>query len=410
MSSAPSSPHVLIVGGGIGGLALGQILRKHGVSFEIFERTESRYARPEGWAVALHASILPEFFAAMPDDMPSHNEITHLHPLKLGFEFAFYDPEVSLTKMGYRDDWREDSSDNSVIRANRHRLRDWLLHNLPVQQDKQAVQIEEYDDKVTVHFKDGTSATGDILVGADGVKSVVRKHMLKGSDKFEYDKISILTSNLRLEGDALAEQLALGHSAYMVVLKGPDGVYYRYFVGLDKVMPDGKSADYYFHLAWHDEDAPKDDHWTHSATAEQIRDFALRATQNLPPQFRCMVERAKLEDIKAPPLRLVTIILDSLPAGRVTLLGDSAHAMTPFLAMGAVHAIRDAMALGKALTALPDCNSSTIAKSLGEYQETMLTRGRAAAEQSRMAFADPSLPKTMFERPVVALPKECISL
>ncbi|KAK8048867.1 monooxygenase [Apiospora phragmitis] len=79
MNTAPSSPHVLIVGAGIGGLVLGQVLRKHGVSFEIFERSESRYARPEGWAVALHA-ILPEFFAAMPDDMPPHNELTHLHP------------------------------------------------------------------------------------------------------------------------------------------------------------------------------------------------------------------------------------------------------------------------------------------------------------------------------------------
>lgn len=84
--------------------------------------------------------------------------------------------------------------------------------------------------------------------------------------------------------------------------------------------------------------------------------------------------------------------------------------MTPFLAMGAVHAIRDAMSLGKALTTLPDSSSSTIAKSLGEYQETMLTRGRRAAEESRLAFADPSLPKTMFDRPVVSLPTDRISL
>ncbi|KAK8089774.1 hypothetical protein PG997_004735 [Apiospora hydei] len=403
MTPTPSSPHVLIEGS-----PLARSCGSTGVSFEIFERSESRYARPEGWAVALHA-ILPEFFAAMPDDMPPHNELTHLHPLKLGFEFAFYDPEVSMTKMGYRDDYRDDG-EVEVIRANRHRLRDWLLTNLPVQNGKQAVQVEENEDKVTVHFRDGTSATGDILVGADGVKSVVRKHLLKGVDQFEYDKISILTSSLRLEGEDLAEQLALGHSAYMVVLQGPDGVYYRYFVGLDKVAPDGKSADYYFHLAWHDEDAPRDDHWTHSLSAEEIRDFALRAMQNLPRQFRCMVERAKLEDIKVPPLRLVTILLDSLPAGRVTILGDAAHAMTPFLAQGAVHAIKDALSLGKALTTLPDSSRSTIATSLGSYQEVMLARGRQAAMESRMAFADPSLPKTMFARQVVSLPEDRITL
>ncbi|KAK8048868.1 monooxygenase [Apiospora phragmitis] len=304
-----------------------------------------------------------------------------------------------MDKRGYRDDYREDGN-VEVIRANRHRLRDWLLHNLPVQNGKQAVQVEENDDKVSVRFRDGTSATGDLLVGADGVKSI--EMMLTG-----YDPISIFTSNLRLEGEEMVEQLALGHSAYMVVLQGPDGVYYRYFVGLDKVAPDGKSADYYFHLAWPDEDAPRDDHWTHSMTAEEIRNFALQATQNLPPQFRCMVERAKLEDIKHVSVDWTPkfIVLRGVLTQPLCI-----DAMTPFLAQGAVHAIKDALSLGKTLTALPDSSRSTISSSMELYQEEMLTRGRAAAEQSKLAFKDPSLPKTMFARQVVSLTEDRITL
>lgn len=47
--------HVLIVGGGLGGLALAQCLRKQGISFEIFERDADEHARFQGWAIALHS-------------------------------------------------------------------------------------------------------------------------------------------------------------------------------------------------------------------------------------------------------------------------------------------------------------------------------------------------------------------
>jgi len=45
---------VLSIGGGLGGLALAQALRKHGVAYEIFERDESADSRTQGWALSLH--------------------------------------------------------------------------------------------------------------------------------------------------------------------------------------------------------------------------------------------------------------------------------------------------------------------------------------------------------------------
>lgn len=45
---------VLIIGGGLGGLALAQALRRHGVAYEIFERDESADSRTQGWALSLH--------------------------------------------------------------------------------------------------------------------------------------------------------------------------------------------------------------------------------------------------------------------------------------------------------------------------------------------------------------------
>lgn len=50
--------HVLIVGAGLGGLTLAQTLRKQGISYEIFERDEDENGRFQGWAIALHTSVV----------------------------------------------------------------------------------------------------------------------------------------------------------------------------------------------------------------------------------------------------------------------------------------------------------------------------------------------------------------
>lgn len=47
--------HVLIIGAGLGGLSLAQILRKQGISFEIFERDTDANSRSQGWAIALYS-------------------------------------------------------------------------------------------------------------------------------------------------------------------------------------------------------------------------------------------------------------------------------------------------------------------------------------------------------------------
>jgi 2-polyprenyl-6-methoxyphenol hydroxylase-like FAD-dependent oxidoreductase len=59
-----------------------------------------------------------------------------------------------------------------IVRAERLRLRNWLATNLPIQWGKRVMRIEHDDEGVSVYFEDGTSAKGDILVGADGINSV----------------------------------------------------------------------------------------------------------------------------------------------------------------------------------------------------------------------------------------------
>lgn len=66
----------------------------------------------------------------------------------------------------------QDSPETPLIRAERYRLREWLSTNIPIQWGKRLQRIESGDSGVTAWFEDGTSAKGDMLVGADGIQSI----------------------------------------------------------------------------------------------------------------------------------------------------------------------------------------------------------------------------------------------
>ena len=62
----------------------------------------------------------------------------------------------------------EDTPETPCVRVNRQRLFKVLSTNIPIQWGKQAVRVEESEENVTVFFADGTSASGDLLIGVDG--------------------------------------------------------------------------------------------------------------------------------------------------------------------------------------------------------------------------------------------------
>ncbi|KAI0010893.1 putative monooxygenase [Xylariaceae sp. FL0662B] len=403
-----SSPHVLIAGAGLGGLLLAQTLRKNNISYEVFERDRSDNVRIQGWAIGLH-TMLDELDASIPDDMPSRDFVNHLLPLKLHYEFAWYRLDRTQ-KLGVRDD-----GSGKFIRANRTRLRNWLATHIPIQYNKRAVRIEEANSTVTLHFEDGSSATGDILVGAEGPYSPTRKYLLKGQDVIKKPRQGVINGETILSGHDFEEQLQLGHSCYLVDVSPSKETPSFLFVGLSEVFPDGKSARYFYNLFWRDEDATKVDFWPYSASREQLHEAAHQKTKHLPPQLRAIVDKVKPEGMKHPPIHFWTLCMDSLPKGRVTLLGDAAHCMPSFRGEGGFHALLDALKLGKAIANIHSNSDETITKVLGDYQDEILDRGSKASAWSSIAFdeswyGENAGPKIVWGLPVVPLPEETITL
>ncbi|KAJ5150355.1 Monooxygenase FAD-binding [Penicillium canariense] len=271
------------------------------------------------------------------------------------------------------------------IRAERSRLRKWLLTNLPIQWGKHVTEIHRDDTGVEVFFKDGTSAKGDIVVGADGVYSPVRTHLLQrpSSDLLQVVPLSAIVGELTLSGEAFERQLALGHSAYNLI--NPE-LGFIGFVGLHYVLPDGKSARFYWMFMQPDAEVNDSQHWLQTSTQQEKLSHVLQTTAGLPPKLREIFELTTAEGIRKEPHIWRDLELDSLPSSRVVLLGDAAHAMTPSRGEGAFHAFIDAIKLAKVLGQLDadgDVRDITAVKTaVAGYHEEMLRRGvRRSAPQ-----------------------------
>ncbi|KAI0401463.1 FAD/NAD(P)-binding domain-containing protein [Xylaria palmicola] len=374
MASESARPRVLIVGAGLSGLALAQCLRKQGIPFEIFERDTDISTR-QGWAIALH-SIIDDLLSAFCSDIPPlRQSADHLSPLKLRPQFCLYGRGQKMAV--------EDTPETPCLRLNRLLFRRWLATRIPIQWNKRLQRVEEEGERVTVHFADGSSASGDILVGADGVNSVVRESILgrPNAQMLNSVNLSCIWGETTLSGQAFERQLSLGHSAYVYASRE---LGYSTWVGLNKVNDD-LSGDYYWCVSWDGEDVDDPSHWLKNASGEAKHDYVMKITQSLEPRFREIFRLTPISGILPGLTVFRDAEIQSVPEGRVVLAGDAAHPMTPFRGEGGVHAIKDALNLSEALSRVDFEDLADIRLKLGSYQREVLERGNAAVRLSRSA-------------------------
>jgi 2-polyprenyl-6-methoxyphenol hydroxylase-like FAD-dependent oxidoreductase len=210
---------------------------------------------------------------------------------------------------------------------------------ITVQYGKRLTTLSDDGDEIVAHFEDGTSARGDFLVGADGVRSRVRALLLPDHAEPRY------TGMLGIGGLA-GEHVAIpddGFARTLNFILGP-----RLSFGYAQ-MGAGAGARWGF--------------WCHLPQEEELSRRALQAIPTDVMRERLQQSFAGWCDPVGPLLASTTTILrtalyevPSLPSwsrGRAILIGDAAHAMSPAAGQGASLALEDAMLLGHLFAGAP---------------------------------------------------------
>lgn len=166
MSAAPVvNGHVIIVGAGLAGLALAHGLKKHGIDFTVFETDDNADARAQGYRIKVFPDTVPHLQYLISPEVFVDFEATSAETVML---------ETTISAISGQATARRALRGPKSYTIDRGFLRKVLLHGLEdqVRWGKGAVHYEVDDTNtvspVTVHFADGSSASGTLLVGADG--------------------------------------------------------------------------------------------------------------------------------------------------------------------------------------------------------------------------------------------------
>ncbi|KAK2614239.1 hypothetical protein N8I77_001085 [Diaporthe amygdali] len=328
-------------------------------------------------------SIIPQLRAAIPDDVPDLALTNHLLPLDLPSQSVVYLADRPGIRYGVTSRGTHD-----MVRADRVLLRQFLATKIPCQMGKRAVSFEELPESVTVRFEDGTSATGNILVCADGTNSALRGQLLGRELKPQLLPVASIGGEVTLSGKDFENKLRLGHSSRSNFFSEPaePGLpVVHIFCALKRVLPDGHSGEYYWFTIWVDDNVADPAHWTKTASQRESHDFVIRTTRGMEPRVLNIIDLTPVNKLLGDPFPQRALMLTDLPIGRVTLLGDAAHCMPPTRGEAGVHAMMDALKLAECIgniNAVNDHDGSSTKSAVSIYQEEMLRRSQATVRKN----------------------------
>lgn len=344
----------LIVGAGPGGLTAAIALRRVGIETMLFERATALGRVGQGLGVQSNA-----LRALMRLGVGER-------VLRAGTELRVQEVHNGRGKLVFRLPQGEiadaiGAPSVGVLRAELQRALVDALDAGVLQLGCSCTGVEQDPHGVTAHFADGRSERGALLIGADGGRSVVRRHVYGERDApLMYSGITIWRSVLERAKGVLPRGTSKYFNGpgmqFVLFPVGPERVYW----GLAKAEPEGGRSP-----------------------AGATREHVCELLRNFPELTRRVVASTPETDIMRHDL------YDRDPAriwvnGRVALLGDAAHLTTPFIGQGAGISIEDSVVLAKEL-ALTDGlrDQETLGLALESYQRARAPRCEYVVRMSR---------------------------
>jgi salicylate hydroxylase len=338
---------ILIAGAGIGGLTAASCLMKAGHQVEVYEQAPELSEIGAGIQLSANAMHVLNYLGL-------GEAIGRLSVRPGAYAFRLHDTGevIGQFPLAGEHERLNGAPYNQLHRADLHDLlaaRAREFDKNVVRLNRRVVGFKENPASVELFFADGSRATGDLLIGADGVKSVVRAQ-IAGSDHAAYTgdaawRLTIPTDELPEDFMGQVMSVWMGPGAHVVCYYLRGGALLN-FVGLVET------------------DDISEESWTAKFPWERLKADFVGWHENI----QTVIDKADNDACfrwslyYRPPIA-------TWSARRATLLGDAVHATLPYLAQGAAMAIEDAAVLTRALQ-----STDTVADALQLYERNRIER------------------------------------
>ena len=351
--------HIAIIGAGIGGMTAAVTLAQKGFKVNVFEQAPELSEVGAGLTVTPNATkglIYLGLGQAMEKIGMAHDlqGVRHYQtkemivPLKRG--------KLMLEKYG--------AYQFQVHRADIH---DILIEDFEKRSpdcvfvDHQLVGLDEKSDKVKLIFNNQTEHEFDFVIGADGTRSTVRQSILE-TDEPEFSGYVAWRGIVPTDGLDASDFDECGSSAFI----SPGRVFARYLIR------DAKEYNYVAFLAteeWAEEG------WSIPSKVETVLEIFSDYNQ----QVKNIISATPPEGCYKWGI-FTRKPIDKWSSERVTLLGDAAHPLEPFMGQGASMAIEDGVVLGRIIK-----DASDVSEIIKRYETARIERTHFVTEHSKKA-------------------------
>jgi len=365
-----STSPVLIIGAGISGLTLAQGLRLRSIPFRLFERHAQshssqghRFRISPDSVTALDSILLPQCKDLIKRTAAEGGRFQPRYVDAKEFEFEKPTP----------------FSNPQSIPIDRMWLRRLMMLGIEdaIEYEKDFVSYEIRGNDAHILFANGSSAQGQLLVGADGIKSRVRRQLQPDRRLLDLERWimwgrTLLTKTLQghLSEDQLTWFMALDKEANVQVVVEPMIWTKSVREESGNKLPDSQDYLYWALCTAPGQGLPK--------TAQERKDFLGRVTKSWHPALKLVFDEA------SHALSVCVPVLSSKPDieiqssnQKVTLLGDSAHAMSPMGGSGGDTAILNAVDLAQTIS-----QYGITQESIRDFEDRMRKRAKEKIEHS----------------------------
>lgn len=334
----------IIIGAGIGGLSAAIALSKVGIQVDVFEKAVD--LKPAGAGIVLY-----------PNALMALRRIDMFESVADAGSFVSRGKYLSQSgKLLVDLDMNSANLGQASIGIHRARLHKVLLDKLGMDRVKLGCSVDRVvqdGQSATAIFENGDSVKADILIGADGIHSAVRQCLL-GDEDLRYSGVFAWRGVAKLNSDFIQPQsglLIFGRGVQFGATHIGDGQIYWFGAVCDR---DGVGD-------------------------RKSKQDVLRVFRGWTDPVEQLIEATQESDILSHNLYDREPV-SSWGQGRVTLLGDAAHPMTPFMGQGGCQALEDSIALAASLKDGTDYEAA-----LRQYESSRMERTRDFVLQSRKA-------------------------